>query len=99
MHVLNDVRPTEIETAELIVLNDVRPTEIETAELIVPKPSAFDVEIATKKQKNPVIDPIPEEIIKASIHLLILFRIRSNCLSSGKEMIIVPIDKKGDKRV
>jgi len=48
------------------VLNDVRPTEIETAELIVPKPSAFDVEMATKKQKkNPDIDTIPEEIIKA----------------------------------
>jgi len=30
---------------------------------------------------------------------LILSGIRSNCLSSGKEMIIVPIDKKGDKTV
>jgi hypothetical protein len=51
------------------VLNDVRPTEIETAELIVPKPRAFDVEMATEKQKqnkiNPVIVQIPVEIIKA----------------------------------
>ena len=34
-----------------------------------------------------------------SIHLLILFGIRKNCLRSGKESIIIPIDKKGDKTV
>jgi hypothetical protein len=48
------------------VLNDVRQTEIETAKLLVPKPSAFDVEMATAtEKKSPVIDQIPEEIIKA----------------------------------
>ena len=39
------------------------------------------------------------QIILESIHLLILFGIRRNCLSSGKELIILPIDKKGDKTV
>ena len=50
------------------MLNDVRETEIQTAELLVPNPSSFGVEMATeklKKEKNSVIDQIPEEIIKA----------------------------------
>jgi uncharacterized protein (DUF305 family) len=49
-------------------LGDVRQTEIQTVELLVPKPNAFDVEMANeklKRHKNPVIDQIPEEIIKA----------------------------------
>jgi len=39
------------------------------------------------------------ESIYILILFLILFGIRRNCLSSGKELIIVPIDKKGDKTV
>jgi hypothetical protein len=39
-------------------------------ELLVPKPSAFEVEMAIEKvirYKSPGIDQIPEEIIKASV--------------------------------
>jgi hypothetical protein len=44
-------------------VNDVRQTEIHTAELLVPEPSAFDVEFAIEKLKShklPGIDHIPE---------------------------------------
>jgi hypothetical protein len=33
-------------------LNDVRQTEIHTAEPLVPKPSVFEVEMATAKKKS-----------------------------------------------
>jgi len=49
-------------------VNDVRQTEIHTAEPLVPEPSAFEVEMAIKKLKrckSPRIDQIPEELIKA----------------------------------
>jgi len=54
IHGVNDVRQTEIHTAEPLVpernihgVNDVRQTEIHTAEPLVPERSAFEVELAT----------------------------------------------------
>jgi len=49
-------------------LNDVRQTEIHTAEPLVFEPSTFEVEMAIdklKRYKLPGIDQIPAEIIKA----------------------------------
>jgi hypothetical protein len=49
-------------------VNDVRQTEIQTAELLVPKPSALDFEMAIEKlksHKSPGTDQIPAELIKA----------------------------------
>ena len=49
-------------------VNDVRQTEIHTAEPLVPEPRAFEVELVTEKlktQKSPGTDQIPAEVIKA----------------------------------
>jgi hypothetical protein len=89
-------------------VNDVRLTEIHTAEPLVTEPSSSEVEIAIeklKRYKSPGIDQIPAELIQArwntlrsEIHKLI------NCIwnkeelpEQWKESIIVPIYKKGDK--
>jgi hypothetical protein len=63
-------------------VNEVRQTEIHTAEPLVPEPSAFEVEMACEKlksHKSPGIDQIPTELIKAGgriiryeIHKLII---------------------------
>jgi hypothetical protein len=48
--------------------NNVRQTEIHTAEPLVPGPSAFQVEMAIeklKRYKSPGIDQIPTKFIKA----------------------------------
>jgi hypothetical protein len=77
------------------VISDVRQTEIHTAELLAPEPSAFEVEMAIEKltgYKSPGIDQIPAELIKAwveqftlrAINLLLLFGIKKNCLRSTK---------------
>ena len=50
-------------------VNNVRQTEIHTAEPLVPEPSAFKVKLAIKKlkrHKSPGIDQIPE-VIKAGV--------------------------------
>jgi hypothetical protein len=62
--------------------NDVKQTEIHTAEPLVPQPSAFEVEMAIeklKRYKSPGIDQIPAKLIKAGgskifceIHKLII---------------------------
>jgi hypothetical protein len=47
---------------------DVRLIEIHTAEPLLPKPSAFEVDMATEKltsHKSPGDDQIPAEVIKA----------------------------------
>jgi hypothetical protein len=89
-------------------VNDVRQTEIHTAEPLVLEPSSFEVEIAIgnlKRYKSPGIDQILAELIQAGrntlqseIHKLI------NCIwnkeelpEQWKESFIVPIYKKGDK--
>ena len=49
-------------------VNDLRQTEIHTAEPLVPQPSAFEFELAIEKLKrhrSPCIDQIPTELIKA----------------------------------
>jgi len=51
-------------------VNDVRQTEIHTAERPVPEPSASEFELAIEKlksHKSPGIDQIPTEIIKAGV--------------------------------
>jgi hypothetical protein len=48
--------------------NDVRQTEIHTAEPLVPEPSAFEAEMAIeklKRYKSPGTDQIPAELIIA----------------------------------
>jgi len=64
------------------VVKDVRQTEIHTAEPLVPEPNAFENELAIEKlkiHKQPGIDQIPAELIKAGcrticyeIHKLII---------------------------
>ena len=49
-------------------VNDVRQTEIRTAEPLMPGPSAFEFEMAIeslKRHKSPRIDQVPPELIKA----------------------------------
>jgi hypothetical protein len=63
-------------------VNDVRQTEVHTAEPLMPEPSAFEVEMAIEKlrrHKSRGIDHIPAELIKAGgriirseIHKLII---------------------------
>jgi hypothetical protein len=76
-------------------VNDVRQTEVHTAEPLVPEPSAFVLEMATeklKRHKSPSIDQIPAGLIKAgvgyfglrSINVLVLFGKRRNCLRNGR---------------
>ena len=88
--------------------SDVRQAEIHTVEPLVPEPSAFEVELAIGKLKNhksPGIDQIPAELIKAggrticsAIHKLIISIWNKEELpEEWKELIIVPIYKKGDK--
>ena len=89
-------------------VNDVRQTEIHTAELLGPEPSALEVDMAIeelKSHKSQDIDQIPAELIKAGgrtfrfeIHELII------CVCNKEELpeewkvsIIFPIYKKDDK--
>jgi len=76
-------------------VNEVRQTEIHTAEPLVPEPSAFEVELAIgklKSHKSSGIDQIPEELIKAGgriiryeiQNLLFLFGITRTYLRNGR---------------
>jgi len=89
-------------------VNDVRQTEIHTAEPLVAEPSASEVELAIdklKSHKSPSIDQIPAELIKArgrtighEIHKLIISIWNKEELpEEWKELIIVSVYKKGDK--
>ena len=80
-----------------------------TAEPLVPEPSASEVELAItklKSHKSPGIDQILAELIKAGgrtiyleVHKLIISIWKKEKLpEEWKELIIVPIHKKGDKR-
>jgi len=89
-------------------VNNVRQTEIQSAEPLVPEPSASEVELAIEKlksHKSPGIDQIPAGLIKVGgkticceIHKLIIsIWNKEELLEEWKESIIVPIYKKGDK--
>jgi hypothetical protein len=87
--------------------NDVRQTEIHTAEPLVPEPSAFEVEKDIenlKRYKSPNIDCIPAELIKAGgstisseIHKHINSICKEKLPEQWKESVIVPVYKKDDK--
>ena len=88
--------------------NDVRQTETHATEPLVPEPSATEVELVIEKLKNhksPGVDQLPSELINAEgkifrceIHKLIISIWNKEELpEEGKESIIVPIYKKGDK--
>jgi len=89
-------------------VNDVRQTEIHTAEPLVPETSAFELELAVEKlnsQKSPGIDQIPSELIKVGVKT-ICYEIHKHIISiwnkkelseEWKELIIVPTYKKGNK--
>jgi hypothetical protein len=83
-------------------VNDIRQTEVYTAEPLVPEPSAFEVEMAIeklKRHKSPGIDQIPAELIKArgriirsEIHKLIISIWNKEELpEEWKESVIVTI--------
>jgi hypothetical protein len=89
-------------------VNDVRQTEVHTAEPLVPEPRAFEVEMAIeklKRQKSPGTDHIPAELIKArgriirseSHKFIISIWNKEELPEEWKESIIGPIYKKGDK--
>jgi hypothetical protein len=84
--------------------NDVRQTEIHTAEPLVPAPSASEFELAIEKlksNKSPGVDQIPSELIKAegrTIHfeihkLIISIWNKEELPKEWKELITVPIYK------
>ena len=87
-------------------VNDVRQTEIHTAEPLVTEPGDFELEMAIKKLKShkpPCKIQIPAEMIKAGgrticyeIHKLIIsIWNKEELLDEWNESIIVPIYKKG----
>jgi hypothetical protein len=88
--------------------NDVRQTEIHTAEPLAPESSASKVDLGIEKlksHKSPGIDQIPAKLIKAGgrmicceIHVLIISVLNQEELpEEWKQSIIVPTYKKGDK--
>jgi hypothetical protein len=91
-------------------VNDLRQTEIHTAEPLVLEQSAFEVEIAIEKlrsHKSPGMDQIPAELIKtegrkirSGIHKLkIIFGIRRNCLRSGRSQLVYLYKRRVIKKV
>ena len=89
--------------------NDVRQTEIHTAEPLVPEPSASELGLAIEKLKSHKslgIDQMPAELIKAggrTIHceineLIIAIWNKEELTEDWKESIIVLVYKKGDKK-
>jgi hypothetical protein len=90
------------------VVNDVRLTEIHTAEPLVLELSAFEFEVAIvklKRHESAGIDQIPTEVIKVGgttissvIHKPINSILNEDELpEEWKDSIIAPIYKKGDK--
>jgi len=89
-------------------VNDVRQTEIHTADPLVPEPSASEVELAIEKlksHKSPGIGQIPAELIKAAVRtirceihkFIIPIWNKEELPEEWKESIIVRIYKMGDK--
>jgi hypothetical protein len=80
-------------------VHDVRQMDIHTAEPLVPEPSLVEVEISIgklKSYKSPGTDQIPTELIKAGVKhyilrytdLFVIFGIRRNCHSSGRNLLL-----------
>jgi len=91
-------------------ISDLKQTDIHTVEPLVPEPSAFEVKMAIEKikgTKSPGIDQIQVELIKAGgrtirsdIHKIIYSVWNKEGLpEKWKESVIVPIYKKGKKRI
>jgi len=89
-------------------VNDVRQTEIHTAELLMFEPNAFEVELDIEKlksHKSPGTDQIPAELIKTGgrairsyINKIVIYVWNKEELTEEcKELIIVPIYVKSDK--
>jgi hypothetical protein len=89
-------------------VNEVRQTEVHTAEPQVPEPSASEFKLAIEKlksHKSPGIDQIPAELMKAGcrtirseIHKVInSIWNKEKLRKEWNESTIVPIYKKGDK--
>ena len=85
-------------------VNDVRQTDIHTAEPLMPEPSAFEIETAIEKlkiHKSPCIDQIPAELviagdgkIRSEIHYLINSICKKWQVSEEwKNLITVPVFK------
>jgi len=88
-------------------VNDIRQTEIHTAEQLVPQMNAFEFESAIEKLKShnsSCTDQIPAELIKAGgttiryeLHeLFISFWKKEELPEEWKELITVPVFKKGN---
>jgi hypothetical protein len=86
-------------------VHDVRQMDIHPAEPLVPEPSLVEVEIAIGKlrsYKSPGTDQIPTELIKAGVkhnvlrykNLSVLYRIRRNCHSSGRNLLLYQFIKR-----
>jgi hypothetical protein len=87
-------------------VNGVRQTEWNITEPLVPEPGSFKFEIAIENMesyKSPGTDQIPAELIQAvgnnimflrSAYLLILFGIRKNCHSNGRNLLLCLLIKR-----
>jgi hypothetical protein len=83
---------------QLLNVHGVNDRQTEIHEPLIPEPISSVVEIAVeklKRYKSPGIDQIPAELIQAGIHyvlrstnLLIVFVIRKNCQSSGRNLLL-----------
>jgi hypothetical protein len=89
-------------------VNDVRQTEVHTAEPLVSEPSTFEVDMAIeelKRHKSPGTGQIQTELIKAGVRtiwseihkLLISIWNMEEVPEEWKKSIIIPNYKKGDK--
>jgi hypothetical protein len=86
-------------------VHDVRQMDIHTAEPLVPEPSLVEVEIVIgklKSYKSPGTDQILAELIKAGVKhyilrytdLFVLYGIRRNCHSSGRNLLLYKFRKR-----
>jgi hypothetical protein len=88
--------------------HDVRQMDIHMAEPLVPQPSLVKVEIAIgrlKSYKSPGTGQIPAELIKAGVkhyvlrytNLFVLYGVRRNCHSSGRNILLYHFIKRAIK--
>jgi hypothetical protein len=86
-------------------VHDVRQMDIHTAEPLVPESSLVKVEITIgklKSYKSPGTDQIPARLIKAGSEtdvlryadLFVLYRIRRNCYSIGRNLLLYQFIKR-----